>query len=62
MAKQITAATSMQAVPAAKAPGRPIRVCRAAPMNGPANRPMRMVPPRVDMARARWVMGTATAR
>ena len=52
----------MAAVAAANAPSRPLAACTAAPRNGPRNTPIRMVPPSVDIARARWLGGTATAR
>ena len=34
----------------------------AAPMKGPMNMPMRITPPSVDKARARYATGTASVR
>ena len=52
----------MAAAAAANAPSSPSGACAAAPRNGPRNVPIRTVPPSVDIARARCVAGTATAR
>ena len=40
----------------------PQRTTTAAPMKGPKNIPIRLTPPRVDNARARSEMGTASVR